>query len=86
MKIEEIKLKAGLLPNLSDQDLENELLALRNNGVSFLGCVAFVQSNLQMDLTSARRKVLDLRVFSPAEKTQIEDMYQMMLVELNNAE
>ncbi|WP_298544974.1 hypothetical protein [uncultured Aquimarina sp.] len=86
MKLEEIKkeakrCKCGDIPSLSSKITE-----LKNKGVSFLGCVAFVQVNQKISLKEAQELTLQLQAYSKDEKRRIEEGIDIMLSDFKEEE
>lgn len=63
------------------ESLSKQVMELKNKGVSFLGCVEFVQHNQKVLLLEARELLLKLKVYSQDEKTNIAKMHNLMLSE-----
>ena len=81
MTLEEIKQEALLFQPIDEEELANKVLDLKNKGVSFLGCVAFVQLNQNITLVEAREKTLALKSWSTPEKASIEASLKLMMSE-----
>ena len=81
MKLEEIK-SEGAKSELKDlEQLSNKIVELKAKEVSFLGCVAFVQSNKKISLKNAQKLILSLDVYNKDEKKKINSMIKLMLSE-----
>lgn len=84
MKLAEIKQKALELKTLNSIELNNNVLELKNAGVSFLGCVAFVQVNQNISLLEARTKTLELDCWTKKDKEEIDFYHNQMLSEFED--
>lgn len=84
MDIEEIKNKARLFKPSSVEELSDKVLELKNKGVSFLACVAFVQANKGLTLAEAREFTYNLPVWTPEEKSRINYAYKLMMSEFED--
>ncbi|NDV57189.1 hypothetical protein [Bacteroides sp. 519] len=81
MNIEEIKKEALEFKAQNITELSDKVFELKNKGVSFLGCVAFVQTNQQLSLAEARKMTLGLECWSSEDKARIDCSYRLMLSE-----
>lgn len=86
MELEDIKQKALELKNLDNTTLNNQVSELKNAGVSFLGCVAFVQANQDISLSEARTKTLELNCWTTKENEEIDYYHKLMLGEFDDDE
>ena len=84
MDLEKIKQKALELEKLDDFELNNKVLELKNLGVDFLGCIAFVQTNQEITLSEARTKTLELDCRTQNDKEEIDFYHKLMLSEFKN--
>ncbi|WP_292010990.1 hypothetical protein [Chryseobacterium sp.] len=81
MTLDDIKLEALQFKAQNNQELCNKIIELKNKKVSFLGCIYFIQHNQQVSLAEARKLTLELEVWSPEEKNNIETYHQLMISE-----
>lgn len=81
MKIEDIKKEAAAYRFKDVKSLSEKVSELKNEGVSFLGCVAFVQTNQNIPLNKARELTVSLDSYNEEEKERLEAAYQLMLSE-----
>jgi len=81
MKIEDIKKEAAKQKYETAEQLSVKVAALKNNGLSFLGCVAFVQANQNISLQKAKELTMELDAYNEEEKERIEGFYRLMLSE-----
>ncbi len=56
----------------------SKITELKKKGVSFLGCVAFVQLNKKLSLKDARELTLELDAYTKNEKKAINKMNNLM--------
>jgi hypothetical protein len=61
--------------------LEKKVNELKNNGFSFLACVAFVQKDQGISLKEAKDLTLTLNAYNDNEKNQIQGSINLMLSE-----
>lgn len=54
---------------------------MKNKGVSFLGCVAFVQHHKGISLKEARDLILQLEAYNQGEKEEIDYFHKLMMSE-----
>lgn len=81
MKLEKIK-KEAIESEFNDlKSLSLKITELKNKGVSFLGCIAFVQINKNISLKEAQKLTLKLDAYSDSERRKFNDMYNLMLSE-----
>lgn len=81
MKLEEIR-KEAIESEFNDlKSLSLKITELKNKGVSFLGCIAFVQINKNISLKEAQKLTLKLDAYSDSERRKFNDMYNLMLSE-----
>lgn len=85
MNLEEIKKEALEFKTQNIRELSNKVLELKNKNVSFLGCVAFVQTNQKLSLAEARRLTFNLECWNSDEKTRINSAYKLMFSEFDEA-
>jgi hypothetical protein len=83
MNLEEIRNDARKLQPLNQHELNDKVLELKNKGVPFLGCVAFVQINQDLSLGDARKQTLALNAWTKEEKDQIVHYHKLMMSELD---
>lgn len=81
MNLDEIKTEAVECEFKDLKSLSTKIIELKNKGVSFLGCVAFVKINKNISLKEAQILTLQLDAYSEEEKRKIDDMTQLMLSE-----
>ena len=86
MTLEEIKKEAARCKCDDISSLSSKITALKNIGVTFLGCVSFVQVNQQITLKEAQKLTLQLEAYTKDEKRKIEEVIDVMLSELNEEE
>lgn len=86
MKLDEIKQAAIATEFHSIEALSNKILELKNKGVPFLGCVAFVQANQQLTLSEARTMTLSLDCWTEKEKEGINLRYRLIMSEFEEDE
>jgi len=79
MKLEDIKKEAALCKCDDLKSLSIKVTELKNKGVTFLGCVAFVQTNQNIPLNGAVKLTLNLDVYSKEEKHKIKASINRML-------
>ncbi|MBT1686839.1 hypothetical protein [Dawidia soli] len=84
MTLEEIKSEALNFVPKDVNALRNKVMELRTRGVSFLGCVAFVQANQNLSLSDARQQTLDLDVWTDDEQHKIDLYHNLMMRELDD--
>lgn len=84
MTLEEIKSEALNFVPKDVNALRNKVMELKAKGVSFLGCVAFVQANQHLSLPDARQQTLDLDVWTDNEQHQIDLYHNLMMRELDD--
>jgi len=81
MKLEEIKNEATKSEFKDLKSLSIKVIELKAKGVSFLGCVAFVQANKKISLKDAQELTLGLDAYNKGEKKKIDGMIKLMLSE-----
>ncbi|GAA0718324.1 hypothetical protein GCM10009430_16280 [Aquimarina litoralis] len=86
MNLEDIKKEAAAYRYKDVKSLSEKVTELKNKGVSFLGCVAFVQTNQNIPLDKARELTVSLDTYNEEEKERIEAAYQLMLSEFKEEE
>ncbi|WP_337085149.1 hypothetical protein [Elizabethkingia anophelis] len=86
MEIDEIKREALEFKAYNIKELSTKILELKNQGVSFLGCVAFVQTNQNLTLSEARTMTLNLESWTDNDKKEIDFYQRLMLSEFNEEE
>ncbi|MBW1294157.1 hypothetical protein [Aquimarina litoralis] len=86
MKIEDIKKEAAAYRYKDVKSLSEKVSELKNKGVSFLGCIAFVQTNQNIPLDKARELTMSLDAYNEEEKKRIDTAFQLMLSELQEEE
>lgn len=70
MTINEIKKAALAFTAQNKQELSQKIKTLKEDGIPFLGCVAFLQYNQQISLSEARKQTLELDIWTRERKTQ----------------
>jgi len=63
---------------MTNSELKSKLEILKNKGTSFLGCLSFAQKELNISLLEAKEKVLNLGLYSDAEKERIDYFIELM--------
>jgi len=86
MTIDELKIEAVKHKYKDVASLSAKVLELKNKGISFLGCVAFVQANQNIPLDKARELTVKLDAYSKGEKEKIEAAYRLMLSDFEEEE
>ncbi|MEW7280383.1 hypothetical protein ABW636_17465 [Aquimarina sp. 2201CG1-2-11] len=86
MTLEEIKKEAMQCKCDDIPSLSSKITELKNNGVTFLGCVAFVQVNQQITLKEAQKLTLQLEAYTKDEKRKIEEGIDVMLSDFKEEE
>ncbi|WP_103070115.1 hypothetical protein [Aquimarina sediminis] len=86
MNLDEIKKEAAQCKFEDLQSLSLKITELKDKGVSFLGCVAFVQVNQEISLKEARELIVKLEAYTEEEKRRIEEMHAVMLSEFKEEE
>ena len=86
MNLEDIKKEAVQYRFKDVKSLSEKVAELKSKGVSFLGCVAFVQTNQNIPLDKARELTANLDAYNEEEKERIEAAYQLMLSEFEEEE
>ncbi|EZH73426.1 hypothetical protein ATO12_15920 [Aquimarina atlantica] len=86
MKLEDIKKEAAQYKYNDISSLSSKIREFKNKGVSFLGCVAFVQVNQEISLNEARELTVKLDAYNEDEKKRIDAAYQLMLSEFKEEE
>lgn len=81
MKLDEIRQAAVAIEFLSIAALSDKIMELKDKGVPFLGCVAFVQANQQLTLSEARTMTLSLDCWTEKEKEAIHLQHRLMMSE-----
>lgn len=81
MEIEKIRKKAIEFGVLNNIELNKIVLELKKLGVSFLGCVAFVQTNQKLTLSEAVKNTLELDCWTGKEKEQFIFSIRLMMSE-----
>jgi len=71
---------------MTNSELKSKLEILKNEGTSFLGCLSFAQKELNISLLEAKEKVLNLGLYSDAEKAQIIEFNELMMSEFKYKE
>lgn len=84
MELQKIKQKALEFEKLDNFELNNNVLELKNLGVGFLGCIAFVQTNQNITLSEARTKTLELDCWTQKDKEEIDFYQKLMLSEFKD--
>lgn len=86
MTINEIKIAAHIFKANNIQELSDKIRELKDNGLSFLGCIAFVQHNQGISLLEARKKTLELNAWTEDEKAEYIACYNLMMSEFQDNE
>ncbi len=86
MSLEEIKKEAKQCKFDDVKSLSLKITELKNKGVSFLGCVAFVQINQNISLKEAQELTLTLEAYTKDEKKRIEEGIEVMLNDFKEEE
>ena len=86
MKLDEIKQEAIAAKFHSIEALSDKIGELKNKGVPFLGCVAFVQANQNLTLSEARTMTLSLDCWTEKEMEAISLRYRLMMSEYEEEE
>lgn len=81
MNLEELKNEATSFKLHDFKSLSKKISELKGKGVSFLGCVAFVQIIKDISLKEARELTLTLDSYNDSERKVIDDMNKLMLSE-----
>lgn len=79
MTIAEIKEAALTCGVLNQQELSKKIRALKDSGVSYLGCFAFTQHNQQISTLKAKNLTLKLDAFTDEEKAEFNGYYNLMM-------
>lgn len=86
MTIAEIKEAAITCGFLSQQELGNKIRALKDSGVSYLGCFAFTQHNQQISTLEAKNLTLELDAFTDKEKAEYNRYHNLMMEDFKEEE
>ncbi len=86
MELDEIKREALGFKAYNVKELSNKVLELKNKGVSFLGCVAFVQTNQKLTLSEARTMTLNLESWTDNDKKEIDIYHRLMMSDFEDQE
>ena len=86
MELYEIKKEALEFKANNVKELSNKILELKNKGVSFLGCVAFVQANQNLTLSQARTMTINLESWTDKDKKEIDFYHGLMISEFEDEE
>ncbi|MDR6919174.1 MULTISPECIES: hypothetical protein [Chryseobacterium] len=81
MKLDDIKQEALLFKARNISELSDKIKELKDKEVSFLGLVYFIQHNQQLSLSEARKKTLELDLWTENEKAEIEGYHDLMMRE-----
>lgn len=81
MTIAEIKEAALTCGILNQQELSKKIRALKDSGVSYLGCFAFTQHNQQISTLEAKNLTLELDAFTEEEKAEYDGYHNLMMDE-----
>ncbi len=82
MTLEDIKKDAAEFQSDGPNSLSDKIVELKERGVSFLGCIAFVQTHKALATPKeARDFLLKLDAYTVDEKKKIDVMHQIMLSE-----
>ncbi|WP_378174038.1 hypothetical protein [Aquimarina sp. SS2-1] len=86
MELEEIKKEAAQYQFEDVKSLSIKVAELKNKGISFLGCVAFVQVNQKISLKEAQELTLQLEAYTKDEKRKIQEGIDVMLSDFKEEE
>ncbi|WP_299435626.1 hypothetical protein [uncultured Aquimarina sp.] len=86
MNLEEIKKEATQCKFDDIASLSIKIAELKDKGVAFLGCVAFVQVNQSISLKEAQELTLMLEAYTKGEKRRIEEGIDVMLSDFKEEE
>jgi len=86
MTINEIKEAALAFKANNTQELSDKMRELKDNSLSFIGCIAFVQYNQRLSLLEARKKTLELDTWTVDEKAEYIASYNLMMSEFQDNE
>lgn len=78
MNLEEIKKEAALHTYEDQHSLSLKIAELKTKGVSFLGCIAFVQVNQNLSLSESKDLLLQLDAYNESEKKKVNAMLDVM--------
>lgn len=81
MKLDNIKQEALLFKARNISELSDKIKELKDKEVPFLGLVYFMQHNQQLSLSEARKKTLELDIWTENEKTEIQGYHDLMMSE-----
>ncbi|MFI1770325.1 hypothetical protein [Thalassobellus citreus] len=81
MNLEEIKSEATKSEFKDLKSLSDKIIELKAQGISFLGCVAFVQANKNISLKNAQKLTLALEAYNKGEKKKNDGMIKLMFSE-----
>jgi intein-encoded DNA endonuclease-like protein len=86
MELNEINREALEFGTQDIQELSNKILELKNKGVSFLGCVAFVQTSQKLTLSEAREMTLKLDCWTENDRNSTDFYHKLMMSEFDEEE
>ncbi len=86
MTLEQIKKEATQCKCDDIPSLSSKIKELKNKGVAFLGCVAFIQVNQNISLKEAQKLTLQLEAYTKDEKRKIEEGIDVMLSDFKEEE
>jgi len=66
---------------MTNSELKSKLEILKSKGISFLVSLSFTQKELNISLLEAKEKVLNLGLYSDAEKERIDYFNELMMSE-----
>ncbi len=86
MELDKLKHKAKELGILNSVELNSNVQELKSSGISFLGCVAFVQTNQNLTLSEALTRTLELECWTKNDKERFNSSIRLMMGEFNDDE
>lgn len=86
MTITEIKEAALTCGVLNQQELSKKIRALKDSGISYLGCFAFTQHNQQVSTLEAKNLTLELDAFTDEEKAEYNGYHHLMMEDFKEEE
>lgn len=86
MDLVQLKILAQAFKPKDEQALSEQVLKLKQQGITLLGLIYFVQINQQSSLIEARKKTINFSFWQSDELLQIEENYQIMLSDFTDQE
>ncbi len=86
MNINQIRETALAFKPQNKHELSRKIKELKDNGIPFWGCVAFLQHNQKVFLSEARKQTLELDVWGQKEKDSINESDLVMMSDFHNNE